>query len=432
MLLVYTHQITPRLTYTFNHIFKRVLLLEVSYTSKVEDFIAHDSIKMSYSKKPLSNEFHIKSHELLFEQGLSDFDIKVQNWEDTKGFFSTNERSDLPFDIFAASFFLLSRYEEYWPHVSDDFGRFMASESLAYQSGFLEQPVVDIWALKLKTKLQSQFPEYKFPEKAYNVIPVIDVPIAYYFKHKGLLRSFGGYASDVLRFKFFQFYQRFLVMSGFRRDPYDSFKWIVKRQKATEAKFQFFFLIGDYSTYDKNISPNKKVFVSLIKSIADYCGVGLKVSYNALEDSLQLKRDKDRLERITHREVIAIRNSYSKLNLPTTYRNLNDLEIQKDFTMGYVNKVGFRAGTCTPFLFYDLDYEIQTPLQVIPYHCMDFALLKLKSQLDRKQLLERIIKVIKRVDGTFVAVFHNYSLGSEARWTGFRELFNQIIDSVED
>ncbi|WP_115463199.1 polysaccharide deacetylase family protein [Winogradskyella aurantiaca] len=431
MLLVYTHKITPRLTYTFNHIFKRVLLLEVNYTSKVEDFIAHDSIKMSYSKKPLSNEFHVKSHDLLFDQGLSDFDIKVQNWEETKGFFPTNERSDLPFDIFAASFFLLSRYEEYWPHVSDDFGRFMASESLAFQNGFLEQPVVDIWALKLKTKLQLQFPSYIFPKKRYQIIPVIDVPIAYYFKHKGLLRSFGGYASDILRFKFFQLYQRFLVMSGFRRDPYDSFKWIVKRQKAAETKFQFFFLIGDYSTYDKNISPNKKIFVSLIKSIADYCDVGLKASYNSLEDPLQLKRDKDRMERITHREVIAVRNSYSKLNLPTTYRNLNDLEIRKDFTMGYVNHIGFRAGSCTPFLFYDLDYEIQTPLQVVPYHCMDFALLKLKSQLDRKQLIDRIVNVIKGVDGTFVTVFHNYSLGSEARWTGFREMFNQIIDSVE-
>jgi len=72
MLLVYTHKITPRLKYTFKHICKRILGLEVKFTSKVEDFIAHDSLKMSYTKQPLSNELFVRSHSLLFEQGLSD------------------------------------------------------------------------------------------------------------------------------------------------------------------------------------------------------------------------------------------------------------------------------------------------------------------------------------------------------------------------
>ena len=138
MLLVYTHKITPRVTYTFKHICKRILGIEVLFTSKVEDFIAHDSLKMSYTKQPLSNELFVRSNELLFETGLSDIDINVQQWENTKGFFATGERSDLPFDVFAASFYLLSRYEEYLPHVKDDYGRFLASESLAFENKFLQ------------------------------------------------------------------------------------------------------------------------------------------------------------------------------------------------------------------------------------------------------------------------------------------------------
>ena len=158
---------------------------------------------------------------------------------------------------------------------------------------------------------------------------------------------------------------------------------------------QFFFLIGDYSTYDKNISVNKKPFVSLIKSIGDYSYVGLKASYFALDNPTILKKEKLRLERITNRDLKALRNSYSKLNLPSTYRILNDLEIEQDFTMGFVNELGFRAGSCTPFQFYDLDFEIQTPLQIVPYHCMDFALLRYKSQLDRKQTLLKMINEVK-------------------------------------
>jgi hypothetical protein len=431
MLLVYTHHISSRLTYVFNHICKRVLQIEVGYTSKVEDFIAHKTAKMSYTKQPLSSELHIKSHDILFEQGLSDLEIKVQDWDNTKGFFPTNAKSDLPYDIFAASFYLLSRYEEYLPHVNDEYGRYMASESLAWQNDFLQQPVVDIWAYRFKEVIQERFPEFEFPELKFKVKPVIDVPVAYYFKNKGLLRTFGGFGSDLFRLRFFQFYQRLLVMSGFRNDPYDSFDWIINRQKSVKEKFQFFFLIGDYSTYDKNISLNKKPFVSLIKSVSDYCDVGLKASFKALDNPDTLKSEKLRLERTTLRELTAVRNSFSKLNLPVSYRIFNDLEFKQDYTMGYVNELGFRAGSCTPFLFYDLDYEIQTPLQIVPYHCMDFALLQFKSNLDRNQSLTKIIDQVKMVNGTFVPVFHNYSLGNSSRWTGFREMFNLILETVE-
>ena len=282
MLLVYTHKITPRVTYTFKHICKRILGIEVRFTSKVEDFIAHDSLKMSYAKQPLSNELFVQSNTLLFENGLSDVTLNVQQWEHTKGFFATGERSDLPFDIFAASFYLLSRYEEYLPHVKDEYGRFLASESLAYKQKFLNQPVVDIWAYKLKDVLAKRFPDYKFPVRSYKVQPVIDVPMAYYFKHKGLLRIIGGTLNDLRRFKLKQLYFRYLVLFGFKRDPYDTFKWVIRKQNSYNFKFIVLFLIGDYSTYDKNINTNKKEFVSLIKSVADYCDVGIKASYLAL------------------------------------------------------------------------------------------------------------------------------------------------------
>jgi len=431
MLLVYTHKITPRLTYTFKHICKRILGLDVSFTSKIEDFIAHDSLKMSYTKQPLSNELFVRSNDLLFEQGLSDIDVHVQPWDNTKGFFATGERSHLPFDIFASSFYLLSRYEEYLPHVSDDFGRFMAIESLAYNHRFLNQPVVDIWAYKLRDVLQERFPDFKFEERQYKIQPVIDVPTAYYFRQKGLLRTIGGTLNDLRSFKLRQLYERYMVLMGFQRDPYDTFKWIIARQKQSDFKFIVLFLIGDFSTYDKNINANKKQFVSLIKSVADYCDVGIKASYFSLDDISILKKEKIKMESITNTDLKAVRHSFSKLNLPTSYRNLVELEINLDFTMGYVDTLGFRAGTCTPFQFYDLDYEVQTPLQINPYQCLDFALLKYQSELDKTEHLKKLIDEVKAVNGTFTAVFHNYTFSDLDRWKGYKSLFNIILESAE-
>lgn len=431
MLLVYTHSISPRLKYVFKHICTRILGVEVAFTTKVEDFIAHDDLKMSYTKQQLGNEFFIKSHDVLFEQGITDIEINVHDWENTKCFFYNGDKSAMPFDIFAAAFYILSRYEEYLPQVRDDYGRFMATESIAYKHGFLHQPVVDIWAYKFKAQLQKQFPDFEFPKKTYGIKPIIDVPCAYNFRLKGVMRTIGGIMKDVFSFKLKTLYNRFVVLLGFKHDPFDTYKYILNKQKQTKFKFLFFFLVGGYSTYDKGTNANNKEFKSLIKHVADYCHVGLKASYFAIENSVVLKKEKQQMESIINASLVASRQSYSKLNFPESYRNLVELEIKEDYTMGYVNQVGFRAGSCTPFLFYDLDYETQTPLKINSYHIMDYALLKQKSLLDKKKVLNEIITEIKQVNGEFISVFHNYTFSGIPRWNGFKELFNNILESAD-
>ncbi|WP_372755472.1 polysaccharide deacetylase family protein [Mariniflexile sp.] len=429
MLLVYTHAITPRFKYVFKHICTRVLGIEVAFTTKIEEFIAHDSLKISYTKQQLGSEFFIKSHDILFEQGLNDIDPNVQKWGQTKCFFFNGEKSAIPFDIFAASFYLLCRYEEYLPHVKDQYGRFLATESLAYKHGFLHQPVVDIWAYKFKDALQAQYPEYVFPERRYSVKPIIDIPIPYRYKLKGVMRSFGGVIKDLFALKLKNIYTRFMVIFNLQHDPFDTFKYIINRQKQSKFKFLFFFLIGDYSTFDKGINPNKRKFVSLIKHVADYCEVGLKTSFFSIDNFSIMKKEKQKMEDILNSTLKASRQSFSKLNLPESYRNLIELEILEDYTMGYVNHKGFRAGSCTPFFFYDLDYEVQTPLKVYSYHLMDYVLLKNHSLLDKKKTLNEIINEVKQVNGEFIPVFHNYTFSDIERWQGFKELFNIILES---
>lgn len=432
MLLVYSHKITPRLKYTFKQICTQILGIKVSFTTKVEEFIAHDSLKMSFTNQPLGNEFHVRSHKLLFEQGLSDTEINIQDWENTKCFFSTGEKSELPFDIFSATFYLLSRYEEYLPHVKDEYGRFMVTESLAYNNGFLHQPVVDIWAYKFKSALQRRFPDFEFPERSYTIKPIIDVPMAYNYLYKGLMRTIGGILKDLSSFKFKLIYERFLVLFGFLKDPYNTFNYIVNKQKSSPFKFLVFFLIGEYSTYDKNININKRKFQSLIKSVSDYSEIGLKASYLSISDLKLLKKEKEKMESVINTDLQSSRFSHNKFNLPDSYRNLIDLEIAQDYSMGYLNTLGFRAGTCTPFLFYDLDYEIRTPLKICPFQMIDFALINTISFLDKKQELLKLIAEIKKVDGTFTAIFHNYTFSNDERWKGFKELFNLILTSADE
>ena len=55
MLLVYTHKITPRLNYIFKHYFVRILQIQVTFTTKVGEFVAHNGPKITYSKTPLGS-----------------------------------------------------------------------------------------------------------------------------------------------------------------------------------------------------------------------------------------------------------------------------------------------------------------------------------------------------------------------------------------
>ena len=431
MILVYTPKITRRIEYIFKHIFIKIIGLKVNFTSEVNEFVSFEGPKLSYAPKRLSNEFYIKSNSILLEQGFSDIEIDIKNWDDSKCFFH-NENGSIPFDIFAASFYLISRYEEYLPHLKDVYGRFSHQESIAHKNNFLEDPVIDIWALKLKESLRSFFPNIIFDDRKFNLKTIIDVPSVYYYKNKGFLRTIGGVFTDLVRLKPKNIYTRLLVLFRLQKDPYDTFNWIINKQKQVSDKFLFFFLVGKFSTYDKNISLVKQPFINTIKLVSDYSIIGLKLSFFALSNLNILKKEKADIESITNRDLTISRNSFSKVNLPVNYRNLIKLNIREDYTMGYVNKIGFRASTCTPFLFYDIDNDIQTPLLINPYNLMDYSLLNINSFLDKKEKVIETIEKVKSVNGTFTSIFHNYSFSNDSRWNKFKEIFDIIINSNND
>lgn len=432
MVLVYTHKITPRLRYIFKHIFTRILDLEVDFTDKVQSFVAHNGPKLSYTKNALGTEFFIRSSDLLFEQGITDIDINIAGWDDLPCFFYVGGKSAIPFDIFAASFYLITRYEEYQPHVKDIHGRFTAKQSIAYKARFLEKPLIDIWAYKFLKILQSKFNKIELPDRNFTFLSTIDIDNVFAYKQKSIIRSIAGFTHDLFRLKFKPFFYRALVLSKILKDPYDTFQELLRLKKKYNIESLFFFLVGNYTTYDTNISTSKAKFRLLIKHIADFSRVGLHPSYFTMDDIDLLKKEKERLELITNIPVSCSRQHYLRLSLPETYQNLIDLEIYEDYSMGYASHVGFRASTCIPFYFYDLEFEIQTPLKVYPFALMDTTLNDY-MKLTPKQSVGKVgelLQQVKSVGGTFITLFHNESLSNYGRWRGWSRLYEAMLKKV--
>lgn len=401
-ILIYVPKITPRINYTFRQVCKRILGFNINFTTKIETFIGYKGVKFSYAKQRLGNEVFIQSHGLLEDQGINDVEVSVAKWEGQPYFFKTSQQSDIPYDIFSASFYLMTRYEEYLPHVKNSKGDFPATESLAYQHQFLTKPIINIWMLKFTEVLNQKFEGLK-PDISPTSLQVnIGVEKAFKYRKHGISRSFVGFTNDLFRFRLRDIFTRLKTWFKPEHDPYDVYDDLVNFKTSLGFGMDFMFQLGNYSIYTKNINYRKRIYKKLIKSMGDYCEIGLMPSYEAINDFEQLRKEIKRFEQIANHELKSLMVKDRGLNFPEYYVNLDKTEITKDFSMGYYNHIGFRAGTCNPFLFYDLNLEQASPIEIRPYFLSSKGFKSLNADI-----LKNTIESHKSLELQYVLLFDN-------------------------
>ncbi|MCK4664322.1 MAG: polysaccharide deacetylase family protein [Bacteroidales bacterium] len=429
MILIYSQNTSARLEFICKLIFFDILGIQYKITTNTIEFLDYNNAKINYSNTDFDDAVEIKPHHLLFEKGINRQNITVTLWNDLPVFFQKPSVSELPFDIFAASFYLVSRYEEYLTFIPDIHNRFSAKQSLAYKNGFLEKPIVNQWVMLLKNILEQKFPEIKFPEKKYNFISTIDVDNAYAYLNKGFLRTFAATFLSILKFNFNDNVRRYKVLLKKSNDPFNTFNYIRNIHDKYNIKPVYFFLVGKYGKYDKNISVKNSNFQKLIKDLSVKFEIGIHPSYNSNKDIEILKNEKNNLSEIINKEIKKSRNHFLKICFPSTYQNLLKSGITEEHSMAYASCVGFRASICTPFKFYDLALEKETELTVYPFAIMD-ATLKYYLKYDINDAIDKtseIINEIKKVNGTFISLWHNESLSEIREWKNWKKVFEKMI-----
>ena len=368
MLLVYTRKITPRVTYIFKHIFENMLDLSVSFSTTVKVFVAHSGPKMSYATRSLGNEFNITSHSLLFERGVIDQDLTIHDWEGIPAFFKTDDNGPIPYDIFAASFFLLSRYEELIPKIKTTNEFFDSTQSLAFKEGFLEIPLIDIWVLKLHKIISEFFTEIEPYKKKYSKKELlIDVPLAFRYRHRSFLVSIEIFLKSIWQLNLLKTFNQLMVILRLEDDPYDSFDSWVSWLKDSNLKPKVFFRFANSSKYESSVSIFNRRLHAIIKKTGDFYMLGLLLSVKShLKPEISLNKEKKDFQELTNRQVKMSRIPNSLRQLSLVYADLANFEFTDDYSMGYSNKIGFRASTSTPFYFYDLANESKLSLKAHP------------------------------------------------------------------
>ena len=437
MLLIHVPRLTNRLGYTLNVIFKHILRVDFQITADDDLFNSNDGPKFSYGPRKIGDAPFIRSCDLLFETSIEDQSPRPFLYQDTVGLFPVhNQASFFPFDIFAASFYCLSRYEEYMPHFNDAHGRFPAHESLAFKENFLHHAVVDRWAIMIANMIAASYPNFEMPSRIMDIEDTIDIDAAYCYKNKGFFRSiigitrdlFGSHDTNLVR-------KRLKVLVRKEPDPFDSFDYIIDVHKQyPNFKFKFFALMSDYNVNDKPISYQNKEFRLLMQHLGDYAKLGLHSSYASFDDPALLAVECERLAELLHRNITRNRAHFLRLALPITYNALIDCGIQHDYSMGFADEPGFRSGTGTPYPFFDLESDCEKPLMIHPFVAMDstFYYYKKMAPAQAETVYKQLVDEANVVGCTLSLLWHNQSLCEDFGWEGWRQVYQNVLSYADE
>ncbi len=430
LMLLFSIHITNRLRYVAGFIGKELFNEPFQLTSDPEEFNQYKGIKINYSAERMDGQvFNLAPHALLFEQDIHQQDVQCFEINKRKAFFKANN-SDLAFDIFAAVFYLLSRYEEYLPHNKDIYGRYAHAGSIAFKEEFLHLPLVNYWLEDLKLALKRVFPEALFHRHTFKFIPTYDIDMAWSYRNKGFVRNAGGALRSVLKNDWAAVKERIAVLQNKRKDPFDSYEWLDALHLYCRVRPYYFFLLAERRRiYDKNIPPSNKAMQELIFYHSTKGTVGIHPSWQSSDDPKLLKQEIGWLEFITGESIKHSRQHFIRLHLPNTYRQLIAAGIEKDFSMGYGTINGFRASVASSFYWYDLEKEEATNLMIFPFCFMD-ANAYYEQKLTPPQALAELMKFyqsIRQVNGMMCTIWHNSFVGTAPMFKGWKEVYEIFL-----
>lgn len=430
-ILVYSEFQSNRLSYILHQVIVVWWGLKYRLTNDMQEYLRYEGIRINYSNRKMADkELMIPANTLLADKTTQQLVLNQYNYNKIPALFSNNTpNTSIPFDLFATMFFHLSRYEEYLPFSPDLHGRFTYKESWAFQNGCLHLPIVDQLLQEMGKLLQSIYPRFTPPSRSFQMLPTYDIDMAWAYKHKGIQRHIGGFFRDLVYGKWSFLKDRFSVLTNKKQDPFQFFDQFEQWQPPNAMPPIYFFLLGDYGPFDKNIRPTNSAFRQLIKGIAQKYAVGIHPSYQSNLDIRILTKEIQRLEDISQQPITKSRQHFLKLHLPTTYQHLITKKITADYSMGYAGQIGFRAGTSLSFYWYDLQKEETTTLLIHPFQIMDVTLKEylLLTPEEAKEKIRSMIQSIKAVNGTFCSLWHNSSFSSIDDWEGWEEVYRFLL-----
>ena len=428
-LVIFVDEVTKRLTYTLE---QTLAVYGVSYELVNDPFLfcQQDRLNLVYSNYPFEERFlTISPSTLLFEEEIRKVEIDKTSWRGEEIL-----TIDGVLDPFAALFYLLSLYDEYFIDKKDHHDRIDAQSHVMVRFGWQKKLMVERWTKAIIDKLNDY---YQIPldkkQPPFSVLPTFDIDNTYAYKLKKGTRKWLSQTKDVLFKDTDRLKERKRVLSGRQKDPYDTFD-LIRTIHRDYFPVKLFWLVGSYGRFDRNISLEDPKHRSLIQSLATEIEIGLHPSYQSNKDESILRYEKELLSNCLGKEVGSSRQHFLKLKIPDTYVHLLNTKIKNDYTLGFANVVGFRAGISRPFSWFDLRNNQISELTIHPFAYMDGTLLeylKFSPEQAKKEISE-VLQEVACMGGTFAFIWHNETIGDYGKWNGWQDVLWHTINEGKE
>ncbi|MEZ4909852.1 MAG: polysaccharide deacetylase family protein [Saprospiraceae bacterium] len=422
---LYCDQVTPRVTYTFQFIFEDVLQLSWQILDTLAD-LPTNGVLINYSSRKQFGGIYIEPNGL-----LSEHEIKNEALESIREVLNQIKSGQFDVDIFSFIFFSITRYEEYLIKERDNLGRFLYRNSILNDAKLGLHPFVDLTLRWLCQKMHESYPHIQVPcNMQYNFVSTVDVDQPWQYAHKGI-NNFLGILRDIISIKFREIGSRLNSILKPETDTFNQFDRIatIHKQYGIDKPIYFFLLGFRRNKLDRNHKPSNKKLIKLIQSLSVHHTIGLHPSYRSNKKTKFLQKEKAALEKILQVNAIYSRQHFILLDLPKTYRTLNEIGIKHDFSMGYPDCVGYRAGTGYNFFWYDLKNEQKTDLIIHPFTVMDVTLQKYMGLKPNEAIdfYYELVKTARQTGTPMTIIWHNNSLSDAGDWKGWDKVYSYLL-----
>ena len=322
-------------------------------------------------------------------------------------------------DIFASSFFMLTRWEEIVNPVRDRHDRFPGDASVAFRNGFLHRPLVNEYVEFLWKMLEKLGYRGKRKERDFELTLTHDVDSLSYVSPRSLM-------GDVLK-------RRDLKLAAgnlkyLLNDPHDTYDYLMDISESLGVQSRFYFMSAlSNREFDSGNYLKRPYFRSTVKKIRRRGHlIGFHPGYYTFDDARIWRSEKERLEEAAQQDLEEGRQHFLRMDVSVTPGIWEENGMKIDSTMSYSDKEGFRCGTGDKFPVFSCRKRVQYRLIERPLVVMDGSLKQYQNYTPEKaiEVLRYYVSIGKKYKSNTTFLFHNSSFALD--WADYRAVYSEL------
>lgn len=353
----------------------------------------------------------------------------------------TDAGLSLTLDVFGSVFYLLTRYEEVFRTAGDAHERFPGSASVAMVEGFLERPIADEYVDVLWISMLALWPTLIRRPTTFRLRLTHDVDQPWATLGQGAGAVARALVGDLVKRRDPTLAARrarsFVSAQAGRvdHDPFDTFDILMETSERYGLQSVFYVLAGGAAgDFDARYDLSDPPVADLLRRIHERGHeVGLHASYASFRSAERTRMEFDALQAACRKvgfdqPTWGVRQHYLRFENPQTWRNHESAGLEHDSTLGFADKIGFRAGTCREYPVFDLRARRRLMLRERPLVVMDTTLFEYMGleAPDAAARTRAIVDLCRRHGGDAVLLYHNNTLAGHV----LREHYIDLIESL--